>query len=78
MSVTPETDAAALHDGTVVSADVARKLERERDAARSLADAAMWEADRLRSKLWRACERNEAREALQQLTNHQISTKLAL
>ena len=33
MSDTPETDAAALHDGTVVSADVARQLERERDKA---------------------------------------------
>lgn len=31
VSDTPETDAAALHDGTVVSTDVARKLERERD-----------------------------------------------
>jgi hypothetical protein len=34
MSDTPETDAAALHDGTVVSDDFARKLERERDEAR--------------------------------------------
>lgn len=34
MSDTPETDAAALHDGTVVSAEMARKLERERDEAR--------------------------------------------
>jgi hypothetical protein len=34
MSDTPETDAAILHDGTVVSVDLARKLERERNAAR--------------------------------------------
>jgi hypothetical protein len=33
MSDTPETDAAVLHDGTVVSVDLARKLERERNAA---------------------------------------------
>jgi hypothetical protein len=38
---TPETDAAALHDGTVVSADVARKLKRERDEARGLFQTAM-------------------------------------
>jgi hypothetical protein len=37
---------------------------RERDeareelrTARNLADAAIWESDRLRSKLWRACDR---------------------
>jgi hypothetical protein len=30
-SDTPETDAAALHDGTVVSAEVARQLERDRN-----------------------------------------------
>lgn len=43
-----------------------RDLIKERDEARNLADAAMWEADRLRSQLWRArdrawklaCERN--------------------
>jgi len=35
MSDTPETDAAVLHDGTVVSVDLARKLERERDFART-------------------------------------------
>jgi len=105
VSDTPETDAAALHDGTVVSVDVARKLERERDelradqinhenlsmrymderdeareafavatsncvdaqqqlrTARNLADAAMWEADRLRSKLEKLeRERDELRE----------------
>jgi hypothetical protein len=28
---TPETDAAVLHDGTVVSVGFARKLERERN-----------------------------------------------
>ena len=31
--------------------DIAERLERERDEARNLADAAMWEADRLRSGL---------------------------
>jgi hypothetical protein len=41
MSDTAETDAAALHDGTVVSADMARKLERERNEARGLFQAAM-------------------------------------
>jgi hypothetical protein len=35
MTDTPETDAAVLHDGTVVSVDLSRKLERERDAARA-------------------------------------------
>jgi hypothetical protein len=40
VSDTPETDAAVLHDGTVVSADAARKLERERDEARRLLAAA--------------------------------------
>ena len=34
--------------------DIAERLERERDQARNLADAAMWEADRLRCKLSRA------------------------
>jgi hypothetical protein len=40
MSDTPETDAAAIHDGEVVAVDVARKLERERDEARRLLAAA--------------------------------------
>jgi hypothetical protein len=31
LSHTPETDTAALHDGTVVSADFARQLERQRN-----------------------------------------------
>jgi len=35
LSETPETDAAALHDGTVVSADVARQLERQRNEAQA-------------------------------------------
>jgi hypothetical protein len=59
VSDTPETDASVLHDGTVVSADMARKLERERRTARNLADAALWESDRLRSKLRKACAREE-------------------
>ncbi len=36
---------------------MAAQYKTERDEARNLADAAMWEADRLRSKLWRACDR---------------------
>ena len=39
MRDTPETDAAVLHDGTVVSTDTARKLERERDEAREQLNA---------------------------------------
>jgi len=79
-SLTPETDAHSpasyaiiRPDGVrtdYVPADFARKLERERDEARNLADAAMWESDRLRSKLEKlVCERDEAR-----LENRDIST----
>ena len=65
MSDTPETDLMLdnqLHDCVPFDdsaeqlAELCHKLERERDAARNLADAAMWEADRLRSKLWRATQ----------------------
>jgi hypothetical protein len=31
MSETPETDAAVLHDGTVVAVDVARRMEAQRN-----------------------------------------------
>jgi predicted nucleic acid-binding Zn-ribbon protein len=73
MSDTPETDAmlddqhhdcVPFDDAAGQLADLAQKLERERDTARNLADAAMWEADRVRSKLEKlVCERDEAREA---------------
>jgi len=63
MSDTPETDAAALHDGTVVSADVARQLERERDEAREA-------AERYRRKtLSQDAEIAEARAALREIRN---------
>jgi hypothetical protein len=52
----PRTDALreAIDNGQAAEAEMtclAGKLERERDEARNLADSAMWEADRLRSKL---------------------------
>ena len=60
MSETPETDmllsiqhhdCVPFDDAAGQLADLAQKLEHERDEARNLADSAMWEADRLRSKL---------------------------
>jgi uncharacterized protein (DUF3084 family) len=47
-------DGNILHE---IHRDELEKVERERDLARNLADAAMWEADRLRSQLWRARDR---------------------
>ena len=61
MKDTPETDAHSPASYAIIGpngvrtdyvpADFARKLERERDQARNLADAAMWEADRLRPRI---------------------------
>lgn len=63
-------DCIPYDDAAEQLADIARKLERERDEARNLADAAMWESDVLRSKLEKlVCERDEAR-----LENRDIST----
>jgi len=68
VSDTPETDLVLdnqLHDCVPFDdsaeqlAELCRKLERERDAARNLADAAIWESDRFRRKLWRSCDREE-------------------
>jgi hypothetical protein len=56
MTNTPLTDDLA-RGNHVVPTEFAQELERERDQARNLADAAMWEADRLRSQLWRARDR---------------------
>ena len=39
--------------------ELSKKYKDERDEARNLADAAMWEADRMRGKLWRSCDREE-------------------
>jgi len=52
-------DGNILHE---IHSNELEEAERERDEARTLADAAMWEADRLRSKLEKlVCERDEAR-----------------
>lgn len=60
MNDTPETDAYSPASYSIIGpngvrtdyvpADFARGLERERDLARNLADAALWEADRLRPR----------------------------
>jgi|GEM_PF-5484695 len=57
-----ENDCIPFDDSAGQLAELCQKLERERDEARNLADAAMWEADRVRSKLEKlVCERDEAR-----------------
>jgi hypothetical protein len=52
---TPQTDKAALHDGTVVSAEFARELEREREAYKQLAVKHAHDREHLRDQLerWR-------------------------
>jgi hypothetical protein len=56
MTNTPLTDNLA-RGNHVVPTEFAQNLEQERDQARNLGDAAMWEADRLYGQLWRARDR---------------------
>ena len=56
MTATPLTDNLA-RGNHVVPTEFAQDLEQERDQARSFAESAMLEADRLRSQLWRARDR---------------------